>query len=586
MIGSGAGGSAAAWVLATSGFEVTVLEKGRNFFTGLGDPGAPGLPSFGGDEIRQARHLPGVDPLAEPRTARTQQEALEGVERSHVGDVNHLAHTVGGGTTHWDAKVPRFFDFDFEMHSRYGPVADADLADWPFGYGELAPYYDRVEEMLGVQGALEETPEFARLHAPRGPYPMAPSPPMYASLVWAEAARSLGYEPHPFPMAANSRMYDGRPACSSCGYCSGHGCPINARGGAAVSFLHRALQAGARLVTRACVTRIATDAHGRATHVDLLAGGERRPQRLTADVFVLAASAVESARLALLSRGPAHPEGLGNASGRVGRTLCFHSSVFAGGTMPQRLHAHRGRSTSHCLLEPAIPETDSRLARWLGLPFVRGGVCELGGSPYLIDEAHAYDLLPQPRTMHKELMRSSALRDRMLALQMLGEDLPQLSNRVDLDPSVRDVYGLPVARITYSAHRHEKLASWLWGRRLQKIAQAAGAERTYFTPTGLLGAGGPAATRHVAGTLRMGSDPERSVTDSFGRIHGADNVVVCDGSVFPTFSGVNPTLTIMAVALRNATALTRGEAAARRGLLARGDEPDRRGEGAFLDRGR
>lgn len=563
VIGSGAGGAAAAWVLATNGLEVTVLEKGRNFFRGLGEADGPRLPLFGGDEIRDARHLPGVDPLAEPRTARTQQEARAGTARSHVGDVNHLAHTVGGGTTHWDAKVPRFFDFDFEMRSRYGPVTDADVADWPFGYPDLAPYYARVEEILGVQGALEATPGFVLAHAPRGAYPMPPSPPMYASLVWAEAARALGYEPHPFPMAANSRRYDGRPACTSCGYCSGHGCPINARAGAAVTFLHRALKAGARLVTRACVTRIATDANGRATHVELVAGGERRPERLEADVVVLAASAIESARLALLSRGPAHPEGLGNRSDRVGRTLCFHSSVFAGGTMPQRLHAHRGRSTSHCLLEPAIPDTDSRLARWLGLPFVRGGVCEMGGAPYLIDEALAYDMLPQPRTMHKDLMRSSPLRDRMLALQMLGEDLPQLPNRVDLDPSVRDVYGLPVARVTYSPHRHEKLASWLWGRRLQKIAQAAGAEHTYFTPVGLLGADGPGATRHIAGTLRMGSDADRSVTDGFGRMHDAENVVVCDGSVFPTFSGVNPTLTIMAVALRSATALALGEAAAR-----------------------
>jgi len=565
VIGSGAGASVAAWVLATSGFEVTLLEKGRNYFRGLGRPGAPALPVFGGDEIRAARNLPGVDPLAEPRTARSQDEAADGVVHSQVGDVNHLANTVGGGTTHWDAKVPRFFDFDFEMRSRYGPIENADLADWPFSYAELAPYYDAVEVLMGVQGDLAATPDFVLRHAPRGPYPMPPSPPMYASLVWAESAAALGYQPMPFPMAANSRFYDGRPACTSCGYCSGHGCPINARAGAAVVFVHRALQAGARLVTRACVTKIATDARGRATHVEYLAGPELRAERLPADLVILAASAVESARLALLSPGPAHPRGLGNTGDRVGRTLTFHSSVFAGGTLPQRLHAHRGRSTSHCLLEPAIPDTRSKLARWAGLPFVRGGVCELGGAPYLIDEALTYDALPQPRTSHKDLMRSSAVRDRNLALQMLGEDLPQWANRVDLDPEVVDVYGQPVARVSYSLHRHEKLASWIWGRRLQKIAQAAGAERSYFTPAGLFGSGGLSASRHMAGTLRMGSDPASSVCDGFGRIHGAENVVVCDGSTFPTFSGVNPTLTIMAVSLRAATAIAHGEAQARRG---------------------
>jgi len=567
VIGSGAGGSAAAWVLAEAGFQVSVLEKGRNYYRGLDQPGGLPFPLYGGDEIRAARGLPGCDILAEPRSARSQGEAEDGVARSHVGDVNHLAHTVGGGTSHWDAKVPRFFKLDFEMRSRYGPVEGADIADWPFGYDDLAPYYDLVERVIGVQGSLEETPKFVLEHSPRGPYPMPPGPPMYASLVWQRAAAELGYQAHPFPMAANSRPYDGRPACTNCGYCSHHGCPINARGGAAVTFLRRALLAGARLVTRACVTRIGCDDRGRATHVEYLAGDGLVPAKIEADEVVLAGSAIETARLALLSTSPAHPEGLGNGNGRVGRTLCFHTSAFAGGIMPQRLHAHRGRSTSHCMLEPLLPDTESRWARWAGLPFLRGGVCELGGAPYLIDEAKIYDMLPWSlRTEHKNQMRSSASRDRMLAVQMLGEDLAQLANRVDLDPEIRDVYGLPVPRITYSLHRHDKIAALVWARRLQKIAKAAGAETTYFTPAGITGAAGPAATRHMGGTMRMGRDPKVSVTDEFGRLHEAPNVIVCDGSVLPTFSGVNPTLTIMSVAVRSAAALAHGEEIARRGI--------------------
>jgi gluconate 2-dehydrogenase alpha chain len=567
VIGSGAGGSTAAVVLARAGWQVTILEKGRNFFRGLDDPAGLALPVFGGDEIRNRRFFPGMDMLAEPRTRRTPSEAEDGVERSFTGDVNALPGTVGGGTTHWDAKVPRFWKLDFELASRLGPVPGADVVDWPFGYDGLAPYYDAAEQVLGVAGDLAQTPGFVLQETPRGAYQMPPGAPMYNALIFQEAAARLGYQAYPFPESINSLPWDGRPVCHNCGYCAGYGCPINARAGAAVSFLRRALLAGARLVTRAMVTKIATDEKGRASHVEYLATDRRIPSRLPADVVVLAASAVESARIALLSTGPGHPDGLGGRSGRLGRTLCFHVSTFAAGVMPQRMHAYRGRTASMVMMEPCVPI--QRWARFSGVPWLRGGVAEIGGATQLIDEAMVYDGLPLPRSQHKDWMRSSPLRDRLLGVQMLGEDLPQLSNRIDLDPGVRDVWGLPVARVTYGLHRHERLASLHWGLKLREIMLAAGAEHAFFYPAslGLVDDRTANNTRHMSGTLRMGSDPARSVTDEFGRIHDAPNVVVADSSVFPTSGAFNPTLTIMAVAMRSATALAHGEDQARRGPL-------------------
>lgn len=570
VIGSGAGGGAAAWVLARAGHQVTILEKGKNYFSGIDDPRGLQLPVFGGDEIRLVRGFPGMDLFAEPRTLRSVKEAGDGIERSFTGDVNHLPITVGGGTTHYDAKVPRFWTVDFKMRALFGPVANADQVDWPFDYDELRPYYDLAENMLGVAGDAQAMPEFIQRYSPRHgkTFNMPPGPPVYASTVFADAATRLGYQPFPFPSAINSRTYDGRGPCHNCGYCSNFGCPVNARAGSAVSFLRKALLAGASLVTRANVTRIATAAGGAATHVEYLSGDTLAPATLEADSVVLAASPIESARIALLSKSASHPHGLGNHCDRVGRTLCFHANTFVAGIMPQRLHGYRGRSTSHCLMEPVLPDTDDKWAKRAGFPYLRGGVVELGGQPILLEEAQVYDSLPYPlRSSHKELMRSSPLRDRLLAAQMLGEDLPSYHNRVDLDPQVKDIYGLPVARITYSPHNQDRLASMVWGMRLRKVVKAAGAEHAFFYPFGLRFLTGQlhGNTRHIGGTLRMGDDADNSVCDPFGRVHTASNVVVADGSTFPTFGAVNPTLTIMAVALRQATALAYGEVQAREG---------------------
>ena len=556
VVGSGAGGATAAMVLAEAGYDVVVFEKGDNWFDDLTKP-AP-TSRFSSDELKVDRRFAQPDPVAEPRTYRWY---ASDTEPRHVGAVHDLPQTVGGATVHWDAKTPRFWDVDFRKLSLLGPIAGADVADWPFDYDEIAPVYDEVEELIGVAGDVEAIPvEPTRRHAPRRrPLPMPAGPPQLSSLIAAEGCRSLDPPLHPFlvPMAVNSAPYDGRPACNNCGHCSHHGCPILARVGA-LAPLRRALIAGAEVRERAQVVKVHTSGR-RATGVTWI-DDEGRTHQEQGDLVVLACLAIETVRLAKLSDLP-------DPHGTVGTHFMQH--WFTDGTgifLDRRLHAHRGRSTTHVVDDFADPDFPGAraAAQAAGLPYFRGGTLELGGSQLPLGEADTYRFLlgllrpDKPfGTEFKELMRSSVLRDRLCGIQMIGEDLPYRDNTVDLDPTVKDHRGLPVAQITYSPRAHELAAQDFYGPYIAEILRRAGADHVTTVAdaesdaTPLAGNRVP-TTAHVMGGMRMGTDPTLSATDGEGRFHELDNLFVADGSVFPTSGAHNPTLTIMATALRNA----------------------------------
>src|SRR4029077_13027699 len=169
------------------------------------------------------RYFAEPDPEAFPRTARRDPST-----RASTASVDERAQVVAGATVHWDAKVPRFWDIDFQQRSALGPFPGADVADWPFTYHALAPYYSEVEQLIGVQGDTTTSPDLVHKHAPRtSQYPMPPGPQMRASTAVAAGAAAVGLHPFPFPMAANSVSgYNGQHACNNCGFCSSFGCPV------------------------------------------------------------------------------------------------------------------------------------------------------------------------------------------------------------------------------------------------------------------------------------------------------------------------------------------------------------------------
>jgi choline dehydrogenase-like flavoprotein len=547
VIGSGAGGGPVAYVLATNGMKVLVLEAGPCHLDYIDDPGRAPVPRFSNDELKiERREFIEMHESVEPRTWRTSD--ADG-DRLITGNVQNLPKTVGGGCLHADLKMPRFEPTDFQLGTLLaGKFAGTSFADWPVQYDELEPFYAWGERLLGVQGLAGSNP----FEGPRStPYPIPPGPVMYGSTVVGRGLAAHGYTMFPYPTAVNSVPYDDRPACVNCGFCSGYPCPINAKGSTAVTMLRKALLSGncqLRAETRA--VKLVANATGTAIdHVEALDPSGARVT-YTADRYVLAASPIEDARLLLLSGG------LGNSSGMVGRNLMFHYQTIALGIFDERVHGYRGRTVAHGFADfRGKPNDPNR-------PL--GGITEISGGGFPIGEAAFYArIINQLRggrwdgVAFKKLMRQSPGRDRVMILVVQAEDAPQTSNLVDLDPSVVDLDGLPVARCTYKNHAFEVDAGTFYEPKLLDVLQAAGARYAAIAPRDAI-----PSSQHIMGTLRSGTNAATSVTDPNGKFWDLGNLYASDGAIFPTSSGYNPTMTIVAMALRVAAAIVKPSAPA------------------------
>ncbi len=582
VIGSGAGGGAAAHALTAAGKTVLVLEAGPNPFPGLAERGPLAPAEHSNDELKYAvRNFITPFPELEPRTFR----ADASVEARMHADVNVLPKCVGGGWTHADMKVPRFTGIDFEVVTAmrrakerhpslevpgfFDDAGSANFADWPFRYEDLEPFYVEAERVIGVAG--DDSNPFAPPMS--APYPMPAHPDMYLATILREGAHRTTFLggplfPHAYPAAITSRFYDAddpdlrRPPCNQCGPCSGFGCPIHAKG--SVTTLRRALLTGRCQLRFNCHVAVLRNDGGHVTGVEYIDGAGRR-QGAVADAYVLAASAIESARLCLLSPTPAGGA-LGNASGQVGQNLMFHFQTNVNGFFPRRVHGQRGQAVTSGLSDFRGVEPGGAEIRVVDTPLgaraYLGGICEFVAPQGLTitedGDVYAFQLpvvaLGQP---FKNVLRDQPIGQHLFGILMQGEDAPLRSNDVTLDPAVRDVFGLPVPRITYANHRFELEARRFYLPVMKAVVANAGTRRVFATPCDFQ-LGGPPTSRHVLGTLRMGGDPATSVTRPDGRFHDVDNLYCCDGGVFPSGGGWNPTLTIIAVALRTAHGMAGG----------------------------
>ena len=414
-----------------------------------------------------------------------------------------------------------------------GVPAGSSLADWPISYADLAPDYERAEWEVGVAG---DSPGAAR-HWPRGKgYPLPPLRISPQGALLRAGASKLGWDAFGVSALINTAPYGGRAACIQCQYCVGMPCPVDAKNGAHNTMIARAVASGrCELLTECVVDQITSDAAGHVTGVSYFDPAGRL-QSATAEVVICAGGAIETARLLLLSANDQHPHGLGNDYDQVGRHLQGHTYPMAVAVMPEPVYDGLGPGMSTVTVE-----------------FNHGNDGIVGGSmmtddlieiPIRFWQHYLPPDIPRWGAAAKEFMRADFKR----SMRVTGpvQEIPNPEARVTLDPKVRDRWGRPVARLSGAMHPETLRTSEFMLRREMEWLKAAGAERVWGKmPSLKLSAG-----QHQAGTCRMGDDPKTSVLNKWNQSHDIKNLFVVDGSSFVTGGTQNPTMTILALAMR------------------------------------
>ena len=495
IVGTGAGGGTLACRLAEAGFSVIGFDAGAWWRP---------LEEFASDETHQSKLY------------WTDERLCDGDNPLTLGR-NNCGKAVGGSTVHFAMVSLRFRPEWFKSRSQLGYGVD-----WPLDWREMWHYYSEVEQALKIAGPVS--------------YPWGPPRPRYpyraheinaAGWVLAKGCEAMGIGWTETPLATVSAPRGDSPSCVYRGFCV-IGCSTNAKQSVLITWIPRAVKAGAEIRDLAMVGRIETDASGRATGVHYHREGKWHFQR--ARNVVVAGYAIETPRLLLNSANSRYPDGLANSSGLVGKNLMTQTNQGVFGTMRDEIRWYKG--------PPSLTLTEHWNYTDTGKDFF-GGYCYMAQGPL----PQTWAATQAGRGLWGEpLLREMEKYNHQAGMKIVGETLPQERNRVTLADE-EDQYGLPIARVTYSLCDNDKaLVKHAVDFMSQSLA-AVDARDIWAEDDD---------TCHLNGTARMGDDPRTSVVDADCRSWDIRNLWICDGSVFPTVGGVNPSLTIQAIACRTA----------------------------------
>jgi choline dehydrogenase-like flavoprotein len=501
VIGSGAGGGVLSNELAQKGVKVVTLEAGGRY-----------LPSdYVNDEWESFVQLAWLD-------ARTTSGSWR-VAKDFSGLPAWIVKAVGGTTTHWAGASLRFQEHEWKALTNYGPVEGATLLDWPIDAAEMDPWYTKAEDKLGVTRTGGRTG--------------LPGNNNY--LVFEKGAKALGYsEVHTGRMAINAADYGGRMSCQQTGFCF-QGCKWGAKWSAAYTDIEEGEATGNMEVReRSHVARILHDDSGKVTGVEYF-DKDGNLQMQKARIVCVAGNSFESPRLLLNSASSMFPNGLANSSGQVGKNYMRHmtGSVYAVFDKPVRMW--RGTTMAGIIQDEARHDPSRGFVGGyeletlsLGLPFMAAFLNPGGWGRSFTTALDSYE--------------------NMAGMWIVGEDMPQAGNGVTLSET-KDQYGLPVANVHFDDHPNDIAMRNHAYRQGAAIYEAVGATRTFPTP--------PYPSTHNLGTNRMSAKPEDGVVNKWGQTHDIANLFVSDGSQFTTGAAENPTLTIVALAIRQADHIAR-----------------------------
>lgn len=511
----------AAWNLTRKGVNVTVLDAGTRFARG----------SFW-THVKPWEMWRRIDAGERPpqMTLDTAEQPYDTPKDRPFDLVRVWAR--GGKTNIWGRVSLRYSDVDFT-----GPARDGWEIPWPIRYKDIAPYYDRVDQLIGVCGGDDDQDSLpgSKFHLP------APSPRCGERLL-QKAARTIGVSIVAGRRAVLTKEHNGRAPCHYCGNC-GRGCDVSAFFNSSDYLLEPAFKTGKlNIVDNAVVARVLTDANGQANGVQYFDRYTKQERQIKARVVVVAASCVDSTRILLNSKSRLHPNGIANSNDVIGRYLSeqtrFHMYGFLPELIGKPVQNDDGIGGEHIYL-PRFNHRDGKKRDYL-----RGYGMQFWGCGAHTDLSFA-KALPGHGVSLKEAIKKRY--PALVALHPYGEVLPYHENRITVEGTPLDKYGVPIARLEYKIGANERKMIPEMFDKAEEILRAAKAEILPFERNRVDMAG---KAIHEHGTCRMGDDPKRSAVNSFCQSHEVKNLFVVDGAVFPTCSEKNPTLTILALAWR------------------------------------
>ncbi|MEL7531028.1 MAG: GMC family oxidoreductase [Bacteroidota bacterium] len=545
IVGSGAGGGMAANQLAEAGLRVAVVEAGSFF-----DPKDPKTQTQLKNPWESPRRGASVTRAFGDYDQSWGDWEVEGEPYTQGEDTNFMwwrSRMLGGRTNHWGRISLRFGPVDFKHKD-----VDGYGENWPIGYDDVKPYYDKLDKMIGVFGSKE-----GRYNDPDGFFLPAPKPRLH-ELYYIKGARKAGVDVIPSRLSIlTKRINNDRGVCFYCSQC-GRSCNQYADFSAGSCLIFPAQKNGGKLelYTDCMVRKVTTDAEGRATGVSYINKKDRREYQLRGKVVVLGASACSSARILLNSKSSQHPNGLGNSSDVVGRYVHDSTGASRSAFVPQMMN----RKTYN---EDGVGGMHVYSPWWLDnkkLDFPRGYHLEIWGGMGMPSYGFGYNIAAMNEYIGGDIggygtkLRQDVKRfyGSVMGISARGESISRYENRCEIDPEVVDQFGIPVLKFHYqwsdlerkqARHMQDTFEEIFQGMGATVLGDKPGADKDY-------GLANPGQIIHEVGTTRMGNDPKTSVTDPMQRLHDVDNVFIVDAGPFVSQADKNCTWTIMALSMR------------------------------------